>query len=398
MARMLESEEAARRLGVKVTTLYAYVSRGLITSHPSGESRRSLFDVDDVENFAKRSRAGRRVETKLASVTTSVTQLRDDGPAYRGILATELASYMTFEEVAELLWCSYDAAGPEPDWSPARLPRPPDVPWSDSIRWAALMCGATDPLRSDLRPTSVLRNARKVISSAVGALAAPEVRRGRPSIADRLAGALVARSATPTWDPRLASAVDTSLVMLADHELATSTMSVRITASTRADLYDALLAGLATMAGPLHAGASEAAYAMLVQAGSVGAGRALDANLRLHSIPPGFGHTVYHNGDPRFPILMARFEDLAATPARELVHELVDLAAAHSLPPPNIDLAIAAIAWAKGLPPDAGRAVFTIARLAGWTAHYLEELDERALRFRARAVYSATPPSLAPEP
>ena len=67
---------------------------------------------------------------------------------------------------------------------------------------------------------------------------------------------------------------------------------------------------------------------------------------------------------------------------------MIELAAAHEVPLPNCDLALAALSWGTGMPPDAGRTIFTVARIAGWTAHYQEELTERPLRFRARAVYS----------
>ena len=66
---------------------------------------------------------------------------------------------------------------------------------------------------------------------------------------------------------------------------------------------------------------------------------------------------------------------------------MVDLAAAQGLPDPNVDLVLAAITVAAGMPDDAGRTIFTMARVVGWVAHYLEELGERPLRFRARAVY-----------
>ncbi len=56
------------------------------------------------------------------------------------------------------------------------------------------------------------------------------------------------------------------------------------------------------------------------------------------------------------------------------------------------------MAWATGMPPDAGRTLFTVARVAGWVAHYLEELEERPLRYRARAVYSAAGPADPPDP
>src|SRR5579862_8057748 len=101
---MLESEEAARRLGVKLSTLYAYVSRGQLPSHRAADGKRSLFDVDDVEQLARRARGGRRVETRLATITTAITQLREDeGPAYRGQLAVDLVD-QPYEAVAALLW------------------------------------------------------------------------------------------------------------------------------------------------------------------------------------------------------------------------------------------------------------------------------------------------------
>src|SRR5271167_3048867 len=112
MTRMLESAEAARRLGVKLPTLYAYVSRGLLVSHRAPEGRGSLFAAEDVEALAKRSRGGRTTETRLATVTTSTTQLRDDGPVYRGTPATVLATTVPYEEAAELLWWG------EPDGAP----------------------------------------------------------------------------------------------------------------------------------------------------------------------------------------------------------------------------------------------------------------------------------------
>src|SRR5580704_6866933 len=112
MARMLESEEAARRLGVKVTTLYAYVSRGLLVSHPAPTGRRSLFEMDDLERLARRSRQGKAVETRMATITTGITQLTDEGPVYRGRRATDLALGSTFEEVAAWLWNGPEAPVP----------------------------------------------------------------------------------------------------------------------------------------------------------------------------------------------------------------------------------------------------------------------------------------------
>src|SRR5271169_1770623 len=112
---MLTTEEAARRLGVKVPTLYAYVSRGLLESHRDPSRRGSLFDLAAIEGLAARSRGGRQTATRLATITTAVTQLDQElGPIYRGRPATDLAATAGFEEVAELLWRTDGVGG---DWS-----------------------------------------------------------------------------------------------------------------------------------------------------------------------------------------------------------------------------------------------------------------------------------------
>ena len=389
MARMLQSEEAARRLGVKLPTLYAYVSRGLLVSYPSDDSRRRrLFDVDDVEQLARRSRGSRQVEARLASVTTGITQIREDGASFRGHPVAELAARSTFEEVADLLW-SADAA--PADWEPVRLPRPPRLDTGDLLRWVTVLCGAKDRLRADLRAELVVRSARRLITTMVAALPTPAgVSRATDtgSTAERLSRHLVSTPVPQARRRQLDRTVDVALVLMADHELATSTVAVRVAASTRADLYDAVLAGLGTLAGPLHGGASQLAYSLLVDASHHGVERALNECLRWQRVLPGFGHTVYKHGDPRVEPLLECFNRLARPDQRDLVAALIELARDHDVPAPNVDLALAAVTWATGMPTDAGRTIFTIARVAGWTAHYLEELGERPLRFRARAVYA----------
>jgi len=390
---MLESEEAARRLGVKLPTLYAYVSRGLLVSHPSDGSRRRLFDVDDVEQLARRSRGGRRVESRLASVTTGITQIREDGPYYRGRKVTDLVADATFEDVADLLW----RADPAPeDWTSCLLPRPPSLDTSDLLRWVTVLCGAKDRLRSDLREEVVIRSARRLITTMVDALPVtmdatsgpPGSASGPGATAAHLARHLVSSKTSAGRRHSLERTVDVALGLLADHELATSTVAVRVAASTRADIYDAILAGLGTLAGPLHGGASQMAYALLVEAERHGVDRAVNECLRWQRLLPGFGHTVYKHGDPRVGPLLECFEDVARPQQRELVESLIALARDHDVPAPNVDLALAAVTWATAMPTDAGRTIFTVARVAGWTAHYLEELGERPLRFRARAVYA----------
>ena len=254
--------------------------------------------------------------------------------------------------MADLLW----QAEPDPDgWQSVALPRPPALSHSDLLQWAALMCGAMDPLRSDLRPEAVVRNARRLIATSVEVLrqAAKQSRRGKSTRRTRSSGSIAHRlthALAGTSDARLVSAFDTALVILADHELATSTVAVRVAASTRADIYNVLGAGLCTLAGPLHGGASELAHDVLVQAERLGVAHAVDSTLRWQKTLPGFGHTVYKAGDPRFNVLMSKVEDLATKDQRQLLRSLQDLAVANAMPGCNIDLALAALSWVNGLP------------------------------------------------
>ena len=332
-------------------------------------------------------------------MTTGVTRLdQDAGPVYRGRPATALAAASTFEEVAELLWQSVPAA--TRDWGTPDLGPCPLTSTAERMRWAVVMCGATDPFRADLRPAAVTRAARRCIAalSAMVGETPPALEADAPieSIAVRLtarltpAGLTSDRSGLSGAEAAVlpVAAVNAALVLMADHELATSTVAVRVAASVRADPYDAFLAGLATLAGPLHGGASQQAYELLSVAERDGAARALNDVLRERGRLPGFGHTVYKNGDARCTALLALAEPLLSKERRALVRQVMELAAAHDVPPANCDLALAALSWGTGMPSDTGRTIFSVARVAGWAAHYMEELTERPLRFRARAVYS----------
>jgi citrate synthase len=374
----MTSAEAARRLGVKLPTLYAYVSRGLLTSHRSSGDRRSLFDADEIEALAQRHTA-RPGDTRLVTVATSVTELRADGPLYRGVSALELARTSTFEEVAELLWQSRAGA-----WRPATLPPPPPLHPADRLRWAVVMTGAADPLRSDLRPESVVNAARTIVSSMVEALS-PESSQAVPG--RRIAQQLAAALAGPV-SRDVIGAIEGALVLLADNELASSTVAVRVAASTRADLYDAVLAGLGAMNGALHGGVSQFAHSLLVDAERRGSADALDAALRWQGSVPGFGRLYfYEHGDPRFPVILRFIEPIATPEQRTVIQSVLDLAASRNLDPPTVDFGVAALTYVLGLSDEVGSILFKVARVAGWTAHYLEELGETPLRYRARAIY-----------
>src|SRR5665213_285105 len=122
MVVMLDSEETARRLGVTVRTVYAYVSRGHLTSHPSPDGRRSLFDDEEVKRLEGRPR-GSKISGAQQQLTISseITELGSGGPVYRGHAATTLATEVSFEEVASILWKAVDGT-----WDPFELETPPE--------------------------------------------------------------------------------------------------------------------------------------------------------------------------------------------------------------------------------------------------------------------------------
>ncbi len=375
MDGFLTSAEAAKRLGVKLPTLYVYVSRGLIAAVRAPDGKHSLFAVEEVEALARRSRRDRPTETRLATIATQVTQITPAGPLYRGVPAVSLVE-RPFEEVAELLW-----QRSVKDWKPCRVRSLRGLPAKDQIRATVALVAASDPFRSDRRAEAVIDAAARLIATIVSCIAGTAG--GTESVAERLATWISPDGASDA----MRRAVNAVMVLLTDHEIATSTLGVRLAASTRADLYDAVLAGLGVVGGPLHGGNSELVYALLERAAGLGVERALDEELRWHSRPPGFGVVVYEERDPRFDAMKPFLDDLLASRDREVLDHLLEVVRERGFPAPTIDVALAAIVWAQRADPSCGPALFSIARIPGWTAHYLEELAEKAVRFRARAVY-----------
>jgi len=201
-------------------------------------------------------------------------------------------------------------------------------------------------------------------------------------LADALLSAL--RPGPATAAERVA--VDGALVLLADHELAASTMAVRIAASFGADPYAAVAAGLAALSGSRHGAASLAVEAMLDElVAADDARRALGGRLRRGETIPGLGHPLYAAGDPRAPRLFELVEGAGAARAYLAATDAVrDVCRDRALPAPNVDLALGALTRGLRLEPGAGEAIFAVARIAGWLAHAAEEYAApSALRFRA---------------
>jgi citrate synthase len=201
-------------------------------------------------------------------------------------------------------------------------------------------------------------------------------------------------------EPGLVRALDAALVLLADHELAASTVAARAAASVRADPYAVVCAGLAVASGTLHAGASLDIEALLAEAGRPERGaRAVGDRLRRGERIRGFGHAVYQSGDPRAAFLLGLLREAAASastraPAERLAvaEAVLEAAANRRLAAPNVDFALATLASMAGMTAGAGEAIFVVARSAGWLAHALEEY-ERGRPIRPRASYTGPEPA-----
>lgn len=400
----LTTREAAELLGVKPETVYAYVSRGQLSSVRAAGGRGSTFDADEVRALARRS--GRRDPAPAGgdlAFRTGITLIEDDRYYFRGVDATELARRHRYEEVAEWLWTGELRPGtrfeaPAGTLAAARravAALPAHSGSTDRLRAAVTAAAAMDPLRFDLAPEAVLSSARDLIPTLVGAL--PLVGEGETDAGadgDALARQLWPRlTARPPDAPALA-VLDAALTLLIDHDLAASTLAARVAASARAHPYAVVSAGLGVLEGPLHGAASGLAHRMLQEAVDRGSAVPVVADhLRTGRPVPGLGHRLYRAEDPRARTLFALLEDVPqAAGALAAGREVVATTARHAPLPANIDLALAVLSVACGMAAEAGETVFAVSRTAGWIAHALEEYGERPLRIRPSGQYTGPRP------
>lgn len=391
METWITATDAARRLGVKPATVYAYVSRGVLRRHRDSEGRRSLFDAAQVEELARGGRPRRPPAPADLVIESSITALRDGRPFYRGRDALELAGSWSFEQTALWLWNEgTDDAGPWPAVPEALPPAiaaqsglPAETLPRERIQVITAVLAATDPLRHVAGRPAVIATGQRFITAMLDCLPAVGPCPGLRT-EERLWRALCPAPA----DPALLAVLRSALIVLADHELAASTLAVRIAASTRADPYTAVAAGLAAVAGPLHGGASLAVERLLDDIGSPAeAGRVIGDRLRYGERIPGFGHTIYPV-DRRGSYLLGRLREIR--PDHRLLaitDEMLAVMRRRRLPAPNIDLAVTVLARMAGMIDGAAEAIFVTARTAGWLAHAFEEYDHGRL-LRARAVYT----------
>jgi citrate synthase len=385
----ITTQEAAQRLGVKPETVYAYVSRGILVSRRNPGGRGSLLDRDQVDQLAaggRRGSTGERRVHRFRSVTSAVSRSSSDALYYRD---QECTSWSQEHDLAD----SVDLVLGVPPGT-VRAAVPPEL---RSVQWQEL---GRVPL--DRRPAGVVARLAEqgwggtvdpaevgpatagLVHLLVAVLAAP----GEPADDEDLAVRVVRNLTGAEPGPGVAAAVDTLLVHLLDHGLTASTTAARAAASARAGLADCLLAGYAALAGRAHGAAPAAVHVALAREVAEPGSWRPDPH---H--PDGFGHFLYGEGDPRADAVLARWEQVpAATPVLEALDRARSRLPGDGRYEPNVDAAVAVTAVTLGLPPEAGPALFALARTAGLAAHTAEELAEDLLRWRGRAATRASGP------
>lgn len=402
-------EVALQLLNVKPQTLYAYVSRGWIRSvQQPGGGKRSLYARHDLETMKSRaaSRMGHGVAASTAMrwgqpiIPTAITDIRPEGHFYRGRSAIQLArSGASFESVAEFLWSGL-WLGDEILW--------PSAPISDHVQrllmsdevkkehllWKfsllALHVGVTRGKLDAGQLPSGMVTTRQLICSMVACmgLLSPAQKIVPMKRGDSVARGLLRALGAPET-PEALEAVQAILVLMADHELTSSTFAARVSASAGALPLACITAAFAT-----HSGVEMARLCDRVEdflGTSHTAEGLLDHVLELQRkgvTPPGFNHPLYPRGDPRGNYLIELASRLPnKSPRLKQVLVFLEKARTAMHLHPRSEIGIAVIAIALKLPFRSGTGLHVLARVAGWVAHITEQQTVGyILRPRARYV------------
>jgi citrate synthase len=348
-------------------------------------------------------------ETAVSSIAP------ETGLCYRGYPVAELVDNASFDEVAFLLLHGdlpnrFQLAGFQRRLAAARgLPHPlldllrvlpPAVHPMDVVRTSVSVLAHYDPETADGSREANVRKAERLLAQVPVAVAAHyRLSRGTevvPARSDLGTAAnflymLRGREATPDS----VRALDVSLMLYAEHEFNASTFTARVVCSTMSDLHSAVVAAIGALKGPLHGGANEKVMDVLEAAGGPERAEAwLRQALARKERVMGFGHRVYKSGDVRAAILKP-YARQAATAAGLLHWEdtadvIERLLAQEKQLYPNVDWPSGRLYYALGLETPLYTPIFVMARVAGWSAHFIEQHEHnRLIRPRSRYVGAA---------
>jgi len=353
----------------------------------------------------------------LEGVVVAETRLsRVDGEAgaliYAGYGIEDLATNASFEEVCHLLWHGElpDPAGLEAlrgTLAPLyTLPEaaidlirtaPRDAHPMAVLRTAVSLLGVHEPDAEDMSREANLRKAVRLTAQLPALTAATaRIRSGQEPVDARpelsIAANLLFMLNQEEPSQAETRAMDAALTLHADHGFNASTFSARVTVATLADLHSAVTAALGTLKGPLHGGANERVMRMLEEIGSPDNAEAwVSAALARKEKVMGFGHRVYRALDPRAPILRRLGDELGSSrwfeisdKLREVMRREMDERGKKVYA--NVDFYSASVYQKLGVPTELFTNIFACARIAGWTAHILEQLEDNRL-IRPKAKY-----------
>lgn len=351
-------------------------------------------------------------QTQLSSVNGTIGKLQ-----YHGYDIKDLATYALYEEVVYLLWhrklptqaelnsfmaelAPYRALQPELLNMMKQFPKgahPMSV-----LRTVASAIGMFDPEAEDTSPESNLKKARR-LTAVFGTIIAAwdRIRNALEPIAPRddlsLAANFLYMLKGTEPDETEVDAINSYLVLLADHGMNASTFSSRVSTSTQADFYSAITSAIGTLKGPSHGGASEAAMRQFLEIGgpdSVDAWfeSAMERGTRIM----GIGHRVYKTEDPRATILKERTRALAESSGDSTWYDLAWKLEQKARSHPyfierdlyaNVDYYAAIALYQIGIPLDQFTPIFAMSRIGGWSAHIMEQwADNRLIRPRAEYI------------
>ena len=317
---------------------------------------------------------------------------------YRGYEIGDLVEKVGFEECAYLLWneklpnaaelselkrqIAVNMALPQ-HVSKLLETIPPQTQPMDALRTATSALAADDP---DLKGNDPESNRRKAIRLTAQfptiVTAFHRLRNGQKPIAPDPTLSLAANFLYMLNGKRphdtLTRVMDAALVLHAEHGMNASTFAARVTAATLADMHAAVTAALAALKGPLHGGANQDVMELLIAAGDVDAAeKKVSAMLAAGQKIPGFGHRVYRTFDPRATFLRKMSKQLGEAAGNskwyEMSERLIPIVKKTKDKDPNVDFFSASAYYTMGIPLDLFTPIFAIARVAGWTAHIMEQ-------------------------
>jgi citrate synthase len=325
--------------------------------------------------------------------------------SYRGIDIGELAENSTYEETAYLLWFGQLPTADELEAHCARLAaerRVPDIVWQiveslpdspppmEALRTAVSALSCCDPDVNEFGREANLNKAVR-LTTRLPIMVANYKRhlegqvRVEPDAELGHAANFLYMLRGQRAEPLEERAMDLAMLLMADHEFNASTFAARVTASTLSDMYSSITTAVGTLKGPLHGGANQRAMEMLLEIGGIEnvepyIAAALAAKRRIM----GFGHRVYKTqADPRSAYLRASLRELCEHKGDchlyNLAVKVVETVEAMKGLYPNVDFYTAPLLYLLGIPLDLFTPIFAISRVAGWTAHVMEQYEHNRL-------------------